>query len=74
MADGVDIHTKHRVVVIEFITAEVTSPTGIHRCLKSVCGKDATNGSQLIRRVHSFERSEKYNGDGLTEANQALQQ
>ena len=60
--------------MIEFITAEVTSPIGIHRCLKSVCGEDATYGSQLIRRVHSLESSEKYNGGGTTEANQALQQ
>jgi len=60
--------------VIEFITAEVTSPIGIQRCLKSVHGGDATNGSQLIRQVHSFESSEKYNGNGPTEANQALQQ
>lgn len=60
--------------MIEFITAEVTSPIGIQRCLKSVCGEDATNGSQLIRRVHSFENTEKYSDDGPTEANQALQQ
>lgn len=60
--------------MIEFITAEVTSTIGIHKCLKSVCGEDATNGRKLIRQVHSFESSEKYNGEGPTEANQALQQ
>jgi hypothetical protein len=64
MANAVDIHTKQRVVVIEFITAEVSSPIWIHRCLKSVCGEDATNGSLIIRWVHSFESSDKYTGDG----------
>lgn len=57
--DAVDIHINQRVVITEFITAEVTNHIGIHSCLKSVCGEDATNGSQLTRQV-SFESRKVY--------------
>jgi hypothetical protein len=42
--DVVDIHTRQRVV-IEFLTADGSSPIQTHRCLSRACGDDATDVS-----------------------------
>jgi len=43
---AVDVHTRQRVVT-EFLTAEDSGLIEICRCLKNMCGEDATD-------VHSF--------------------
>jgi len=50
VADVVDVHARWRVV-IQFHTAEGSSPTEIHIGLRSMFGADAIHGSSVR---HSF--------------------
>jgi hypothetical protein len=60
MADVVDVRTRQRVV-IEFLTAESSSPIEIHRRLISVYVEDAIDvgsdaGSVVLRKVKRLMR------------------
>jgi hypothetical protein len=55
---NVDVCTKQRVV-IEFLTAEGSSPIGNHRLLRSMYGEDAIDVSSVRWWVRWFESREK---------------
>jgi hypothetical protein len=62
MVNVVDICIGQRVV-IEFLTAEGSSPIEIHRCLRSVYGEDAIDVSLVRCWVCCCTSSEKDIGD-----------
>jgi transposase len=62
MADVVDVRTRQRAV-IEFLTAEGSSPIEIHRRLRSVYGEDAIDVSSVRHWVRRFKSGEKDIGD-----------
>jgi transposase len=62
MADVVDVRSRQRVV-IEFLTAEGSSPIKIHRRLRSVFGEDTIDVSSVRSWVRHFKSGEYDNGD-----------
>jgi hypothetical protein len=62
MADALDIRTR-QTAVTEFLTAEGSSPTEIHRRLRSAYGGDAIEVSSVRRWARRFKSSEKDTGD-----------
>jgi hypothetical protein len=69
---NVDVCTRQRVV-IEFLTAEASSPIEIHRLLRSMYGEDAMDVSSDRCWVHCFESRGKDIGDRLCSGNQPQQ-
>jgi len=59
--------------VIEFHILEGFSPTEIHKHLRSVYGKDATDISSIIGWAHHFERGSRILVTGPTAVNQSQQ-
>ena len=53
-----DARTGQRVVT-EFLTAEGSSPTDIHKRLRSVYGEDDTDVSSVRRRFRRFKSRER---------------
>jgi hypothetical protein len=45
MVDVVDVYTRQKMVVTECLTAEDSTPTEIHICLKTVHEENATDVS-----------------------------